>query len=76
MRRWKYWLCTRFLPLYCRGELIDENRRLREALAQKEEENARLRMYIRGMAAGVRARPKIVIKGGTADVGVGGLEKQ
>ena len=76
MRKWKYWLCTRFLPLYCREELLSENRRLRDAVKQREEENARLRTYIRGMTAGVRARPKIVIKGGIADVGVGSTEKQ
>ena len=35
MRKFKRWLIERFLPVWCREELLTENRRLRERGQQK-----------------------------------------
>ena len=56
----KKWLLERFLPMWAKETVLKDNRRLAGELRRAAEENERLRAYIRGMHAGMRAvkRPK------------------
>lgn len=69
IRMFKRWLINRFLPEYCREEMIKELNELRQELTAEREENARLRSYINGMNAALRVGRKIVIKNGGASGG-------
>ncbi len=62
--KWKKWLIERFLPAWCREELLSENRRLREQLQRQEEKISRLNAYIDGIQDALRCRQKIIIQGG------------
>lgn len=64
MKRLKRWSIDRILPVWAREELLrqireleDENERLRQAVAQKDE-------YIDGMKWVVRALRKVVVEEG------------
>ena len=52
----KKWLWERFLPMWAKETLLQENRRLFREKAALEQENARLRSYIRGLRLGLRCR--------------------
>ena len=60
MKQWLY----RFLPLWAKETLLDENRRLKARLSRAEAEIERLNAYIDGLETAMRARQKIVIGGG------------
>lgn len=64
MRKWKEWLCSRFLPAWCREEMTAENRRLKEQLTAAKEENEILRGYIDGLRDALRYGRKIAIYAG------------
>ena len=61
--RFKRWLFERFLPAWCREELLEQNERLRSRIAAQQQEIERLEAYIEGMRAALRRQPKIVIEG-------------
>lgn len=61
MIKLKRWLIERFLPAWCRDELLEENRRLRERLVCKEQEIDRLEAYIQGIHDNQRRQGRIVI---------------
>lgn len=61
MSKFKSWLCTKFLPMWCREELLGENRRLRRALAEARQENERLNAYIDGVQSMMRCLRRVEI---------------
>ncbi|NCB29459.1 MAG: hypothetical protein EOM63_06830 [Clostridia bacterium] len=62
MSRLKQWLCGKFLPAYCRDEMLEENERLRERVRELRQENARLQAYIEGIHDALRRQPRIHIE--------------
>lgn len=63
MNKLKTWLYNRFLPAWCKDDLLEANARLSQALAEQRQENDRLRAYISGMQAAVKRSPRIYING-------------
>lgn len=61
MRKFKIWLCTKFLPAWCKEELLDENKRLVRTVSEQREEINQLRAYIDGMNNALR-RQRIQIR--------------
>lgn len=62
MNKLKRWLLEKYLPEWCRQELLEENTRLR---AEADELRARLAQreaYIGGMADALRAMRKVIIR--------------
>lgn len=64
MRKFKRWLIERFLPAWCREELLAENRRLRERVQRQAAEIDRLNAYVDGVRDAIRRQPRITINGG------------
>ncbi|KAF5049208.1 hypothetical protein DSECCO2_442180 [anaerobic digester metagenome] len=67
MRKFKYWLCNKFLPAYCKEELQDEVKRLLSANAAQKQEIAQLNAYINGIESAMRIRSKITINNGVRE---------
>ena len=49
MRRIRQWLIERFLPAWCRAELVAENQRQKERIDALERENERLNAFVDGV---------------------------
>lgn len=64
--RWKRWMINKFLPAWCRSELMDENRRLTEKIEKQSAKIDRLNAYIDGLQDALCRQPKIIINGGDA----------
>ena len=64
MGKFKRWLIERFLPVWCREELLTENRRLRERVQLQAAEIDRLNAYVDGVRDAIRRQPRITINGG------------
>lgn len=64
MRKFKRWLIEKFLPVWCREELLTENRRLRERVQLQAAEIDRLNAYVDGVRDAIRRQPRITINGG------------
>lgn len=62
MGRCKQWLYGKFLPAWCREELLAENARLRSEVESRGREIERLHAYIGGMEAALLRQSRIVIK--------------
>ena len=62
MTKFKQWLCAKFLPAWCREDLLNENARLSAALSELKNENNKLRAYINGFESAVRYQRRIVIR--------------
>lgn len=60
MRRFWHWLCRRFLPDWCREELLAENNRLELEIRGLRQENRELTACIAGMEAVLKRMPKSV----------------
>lgn len=56
MTRFKKWLFRTFLPVYMRESYEEENSRLRETVAKREQTIREQQMYIRGLEYAVRRR--------------------
>ena len=67
MRKIKQWLIGRFLPAWCREELLSENLKLTQKVQRQAAEIDRLRAYIEGLHKSMRYQPKIIVNGGAAD---------
>lgn len=52
----KQWFYHRFLPMWAKETVLADNRTLKRKLAQLQQENERLRSYIRGVHAGIRRK--------------------
>ena len=66
MTRLKRWIIDKFLPAWCRSELMDENRRLSEKIEKQAAKIDRLNAYIDGLQDALCRQPKIIINGGDA----------
>lgn len=62
MSKLKRWLYNKFLPAWCKDELLSENQRLIQANAAQKQEIDRLSAYIDGMETALRATRRITIK--------------
>lgn len=62
MKRFKRWLYNKFLPAWCKEDLISTNQRLLVANAEQKHEIGRLNAYIDGMETAIRVRSKITIR--------------
>lgn len=61
MLKIKKWLCERFLPAYCREELLNENKSLSKIIERQNSEIARLKAYISGVETSMRYAKRINI---------------
>lgn len=66
MTRLKRWIIDKFLPAWCRSELMDENRRLSDKIEKQAAKIDRLNTYIDGLQDALCRQPKIIINGGDA----------
>lgn len=62
--RFKRWLILKYLPAWCRDELLEENRQLREKVERQAGEIAQLNAYIEGVTDAMRHQPRIIVNGG------------
>lgn len=62
MSKFKKWLYDRFLPMWCRDDLIEANARLMAANTEQKQEIAQLNAYIDGLEAAMRNQRRIVIR--------------
>ena len=60
----KNWFINHYLPVWAKQTILEENSRLREENRVLQDKIYRLRAYIDGLEAGIRAQRKIVIKNG------------
>lgn len=61
MSKLKQWFFYKYLPAYCKEELMEENENLRKKVQALKAENKELEAYISGMQRGLRAVKKIQI---------------
>lgn len=61
MRKLKRWLYDRFLPAWCRDDLMRANELLSAKVQAQAREIERLEAYIDGVHATQRRQPRIVI---------------
>ena len=66
MKKFKRWLIEKFLPTYCRNELLEENKQLANKIAELQAKNDRLNAYIDGMESALRYQ-KITIRNEVTD---------
>ena len=66
MKKFKRWLIEKFLPTYCRNELLEENKRLANKIAEFQAKNDRLNAYIDGIESALRYQ-KITIRNEVTD---------
>ena len=57
----KHWLLNRFLPIWAKETLLQDNKRLERELQAVQQKNRELEAYIQGMQAGLRANKRISI---------------
>lgn len=66
MSKLKKWLYERFLPAYCRDNLMETNKRLQEKVDAQAREIERLNAYIDGVQDAM-VRSRVIIKAGKVD---------
>lgn len=64
MKKLREYLINRFLPAWCREELLEENKKLRQKVERQAAEIDRLNAYIDGVADALRRQPRIIVNGG------------
>lgn len=60
MTKFKRWLYLKFLPEWCRLDLIDVNQKLAEVVQQQKAEIDRLNAYIDGLDRAMRAQRRSI----------------
>lgn len=63
MSKLKRWLYNKFLPAWCKDDLLEANKHLTETVEEQRQEIDRLNFYIDGMHEALRRQPKILIRG-------------
>ena len=63
MSKIKKWLYERYLPAWCRDDLMEANRRLQKKVDEQAREIERLNAYIDGMQDAMIRQSRIIIKG-------------
>ena len=61
IRKIKHWLYKKYLPLYLRESLLQENEKLREEVSKLRASVLERDAYIDGLEAGIRAQRRIII---------------
>ena len=61
VRKIKQWFLNRFLPMWAKETVLEDNRRLKEEVSELQERLKEKDAYIAGMAAGMRSQRRIVI---------------
>ena len=61
LKRIKEWFLNRFLPMWAKETVLEDNRRLRQEVAQLRNELEQKTAYINGMMAGTKSLRRIVI---------------
>lgn len=64
MSKFKRWLYNKFLPAWCKDELLEENAQLRDRAVKQLQEIDRLSAYIDGMERTMKLQKRILIQGG------------
>ncbi|MBP1737286.1 MAG: hypothetical protein H6Q60_1167 [Oscillospiraceae bacterium] len=64
MRRFRAWIYGKFLPAWCKDDLLKTNARLTEAILDLKQENERLNAYISGIHDAMRAQRRMIIHTG------------
>ena len=64
MAKLKQWLYNKFLPAWCKDNLLEENARLKLKLAELKQKNDLLNAYIEGFTNAVRLQRKITVNTG------------
>lgn len=64
MKKLREYLINRFLPAWCREELLEENKKLRQKVERQASEIDRLNAYIDGVTDALRRQPRIIVNGG------------
>ena len=64
IKKFRHWLIERFLPVYLRESLLEENRKLEEENKKLAARVDRLNAYIEGLENGIKAQRRIVINTG------------
>lgn len=67
MRKLKRWLMNKYLPAWAKDAAADEIARLQGQIEELKEENNRLRSFIEGYEAGVKAHRRIIINAGSVN---------
>ncbi len=62
MKKLKIWICTKFLPVWCKEELLEENKQLARMVSEQRQEIDRLCAYIDGMNNAMHRQPRIHIR--------------
>lgn len=62
MTKFKHWLYNKFLPSWCKEDLLSANQRLDHAIGEQKAEIARLNAYIDGLENAIRHQRRIVIR--------------
>ena len=61
MSKFKAWLYGRFLPAYCRDDLLEANARLRARVDAQAREISQLNAYIDGMENALGRQARVII---------------
>ena len=61
IRKIKDWLYGRFLPAWCRDDLLDANKRLLAKADAQAQEIKQLNVYIDGMESAMRSQARVII---------------
>lgn len=64
IKRFKAWLYNRFLPAWCKEDLMTTNARLAQIVTEQKQEISRLNAYIDGIETAIRVRNKVIINNG------------
>ena len=64
IKKFRHWLIERFMPVYLRESLLEENRRLEEQNKELKVHIEKLNAYIDGLENGIKAQRRIVINTG------------
>lgn len=64
MSKFKTWLYNRFLPAWCKDDLLAANKRLETVATEQRQEIERLNAYIGGLETGIRAQRRMTINVG------------
>ena len=62
MSKFKRWLYNKFLPVWCKDELMEENARLMGIVKAQGQEINRLRAYINGMETAMRHQRRVMVR--------------
>lgn len=62
MNKIKKWLYERFLPAWCKDDLMGTNKALTARVCELKQENAELRSYISGVEMALRYTRRVSVK--------------